>query len=181
MAENISEYDAELQALVAQSQETSGTAGWEVNKAMIQQWVEAFEDGNAMYTDEEYAKKSKYGGIIAPPPMTSTFSGGPRWPVRETARQAAPGANKLTEMLHAEGYTQTVATNNAWEFYRPIQPGDRLTSKGKTSSITTRKQTRTGEGYFMTNDSIYYNQRGEMVAKQSFTTLRFKAPERKKE
>lgn len=181
MPEDISEYDAQLQALVDKSEETTGTAGWEVNKAMIQQWCEAFEDANPIYTDEEYAKKSKYGGIIAPPPSIQTFSGGPRFPVRETARQAAPGADKLTEMLHAEGYSQTVATNNAWEWYLPIQPGDHLTIKSRTSNITTRKQTRTGEGYFMTRDSIYYNQRGEMVAKQSFTTLRFKAPQKAKE
>jgi len=36
-----------------------------VNEAMIRHWCEAMEDGNPLYSDEEYAKKSKYGGIIA--------------------------------------------------------------------------------------------------------------------
>lgn len=169
----------ELQALIG-TEEGPSVAGWEVNKAMIQHWCEAMEDGNPLYLDEEYAKKSKYGGIIAPPPMIQTFGGGPRWPVPESGGQSR-ATNRITEILHEGGYTQTVATTNAWEFFLPVLVGDRLSRKSRFATVSPEKKTRTGFGHFTTNETIYFNQRGEKVAVQSFTTLRFKPPERGKE
>ena len=46
----------------------------EVSKSDIRHWCEVMRDRNPLYTDEEYAKNSKYGGIIAPPTMTQTWS-----------------------------------------------------------------------------------------------------------
>ena len=40
---------------------------YEVEKGMIRRFVQAIDDPNPLWQDEEYANKSKYGGIIAPP------------------------------------------------------------------------------------------------------------------
>ena len=40
----------------------------------IRHWCEVMRDANPLYTDEEYASKSRYGGIVAPPTMVQTWS-----------------------------------------------------------------------------------------------------------
>jgi acyl dehydratase len=135
------------------------------------------DDRNPLYTNEEYAKKSKYGGIIAPPPAAQAFREGP-WPEPEKKAEASGYSDRLREILHSAGYTQTVATTNAWEFFRPLRVGDRLSMRRKLASVSTEKKTRTGAGFFVTNETIYFNQKGEKVAVQPFTTLHFKPPQK---
>lgn len=168
----------ELQAMVG-LEEGPEESILEVNKAMILHWCKAMDDRNPLYTDEKYAKKSKYGGIIAPPPMVQTFCMDAPWPEPQKKKAAATGyADKLRETLHKAGYNQTVATTNALEIIRPLRVGDRLSSKRRLASVSPEKQTRTGTGFFVTNERIYLNQKGEVICIQPFTTLHFKAPQR---
>ena len=50
--------------------------GWnrEATKDAIWHFAEALGDDNPLWTDEEYASKSRYGRIIAPPTFLYTFS-----------------------------------------------------------------------------------------------------------
>ncbi len=95
----------------------------EVNRAMIRHWCEAMEDGNPLYSDEEYAKKSKYGGIIAPPQMAQVFCMAPLWPKKELTDPQA----KAVRMMDEAGYFGVVATTTSQEYFRPLRLGDRLT------------------------------------------------------
>ena len=63
----------------------------EVSKSMIRHFCEMMEDPNPLYTDEEYAKNSKYGGIIAPPQMLMVWCMPRMWPCADTsiARRSA--------------------------------------------------------------------------------------------
>jgi len=57
---------------------TSGTVKYyEVEKGAIRRFAEAVNDANPLFQDEEYARKSQYGTIIAPP----GFFG---WPLKQT-------------------------------------------------------------------------------------------------
>ena len=40
---------------------------WEVERGAIKRFAEAVGDPNPLYFDEEYAKGTRYGGIVAPP------------------------------------------------------------------------------------------------------------------
>ncbi len=46
---------------------------YEIEKGMIRQFVQAIDDQNPLWQDEEYARKSQYGGIIAPPHFILTI------------------------------------------------------------------------------------------------------------
>jgi len=50
----------------------------EVDRGIIRRFAQAIGDPNPLWQDEEYAKKSKFGGIVAPPELlcTSMMSGG---------------------------------------------------------------------------------------------------------
>ncbi|UCC61363.1 MAG: MaoC family dehydratase N-terminal domain-containing protein [Dehalococcoidia bacterium] len=142
----------------------------EVNKPMIRHWCEAIQDGNPLYSDMEYAKESKYGGIIAPPQMVQAFCMAPLWPKRE--RNDPMG--KAVQMMMDAGYSGVVATTTTQEYFRPMRLGDQLSFTLKFVSVSPEKTTRLGTGHFLTSEYTYRNQDGEVVCIQPFTVLMFK-------
>src|ERR1035437_10665321 len=63
----------------------------EVAESDIRHWCESFRCTNPVYTDEAAAKKSKYGGIIAPPEMAQTWSlDDMEWALNRFVRNDAP-------------------------------------------------------------------------------------------
>ena len=48
-----------------------------VNAPMIRHWAHALSDFNPAYLDEEFAKNSRYGGIVSPPVMLQSWTMAP--------------------------------------------------------------------------------------------------------
>jgi len=44
---------------------------YKIEKGMIQRFVQAIDDPNPLWQNEEHASKSRYGGIVAPPTFIS--------------------------------------------------------------------------------------------------------------
>ena len=51
------------------------TEVFEVEKGMILKIAQAVEDPNPLWQDQEYAQKSRYGGIVAPPSIIWAVTG----------------------------------------------------------------------------------------------------------
>ena len=51
----------------------------EVDKTAVWRYCEVAEDGNPVYWDEEFAKRTRFGRLIAPPQGIFSFSFGPWW------------------------------------------------------------------------------------------------------
>ena len=87
----------------------------EVSKSDIRHWCEVMRVTNPLYTDEEYAKQSKHGGIIAPPTMVQTWS---LDPMKEALERFVDGNppfaedphNQLFGIIDEMGYDGVVAT-----------------------------------------------------------------------
>ena len=47
--------------------------GYPVSEVQIMYWCDMVEDSNPLYEDSEYARSSRYGGVIAPPPSRKHF------------------------------------------------------------------------------------------------------------
>jgi acyl dehydratase len=149
-----------------------GTSGavqyYQVEKGAIRRFADAVDDTNPLYRDEEYAGKTKYGSIIAPP----GFFG---WPQKQT--RGSPLAVDIPPELEAAfekaGYPLSLVLDGGmeYEFFLPVLAGDIL------SAVTTVRnlRERTGEtGSIIVSflDTVYHNRAGELVAKQQLMFVR---------
>ena len=147
-----------------------------VNTPMIRHWVDALDDHNPIYLDEEAAKKTRHGGTVAPPAMLQTWVF-PRPKIEGIAeRGGAPGdidPDHPLQRLDQAGYVGTLATNSELEFQRYLRPGDHLSTTTTLESVSERKKTGLGQGYFVTWVTDYKDQKGEAVGRQLFRIFKF--------
>lgn len=143
-----------------------------VCRSMIRQWCEVMEDANPLYWDEEYASKSKYGGIIAPPTMNQAWTLDPLWPEMEFPWMPHDVA---VEMFDEAGYTEVVATEQTMEFIKPLRLGDKVSAKIKFVGVSPYEhKTPMGAGHYLDILYTFTNQNDEVVGTLSFRFLKYK-------
>jgi acyl dehydratase len=147
-----------------------------VNVPMIRHWVDAFDDRNPVYLDQGVAASTRFGGIVAPPAMLPTW-GMPRPKLQGIAERGGRPVDThfddVVRALDAAGYVGTVATNSELEFVRYLRPGDHLHLTSEVESISQRKTTALGQGYFVTWMTSYRTADGELVGRQLLRILKF--------
>jgi len=148
----------------------------EVNLPMIRHWVDALDDRNPVYLDAEQAAATRFGGIVAPPAMLQTWT--MARPRIEGIAARGGAADEIDPespiaLLATGGYPGTLATNSELEFERYLRLGDRLVSSTVLESISERKVTKLGQGYFVTWVTTYADERGEVVGRQRFRIYKF--------
>ena len=129
----------------------------EVEKGMIKSFAQAIDDDNPLWQDEEYAKKTRYGGIIAPPTFPTALS----------------TSALFDKFLLMEGpYERLLNGGNELEYFQPIRPGDVISATAKIANLRER-ESKTGKMLFMIIEVTYKNQRGEVAAKERDTIIRY--------
>ena len=150
-----------------------------VEATHIMMFARAIGDANPIYYDEEHAKSTEPGNIIAPPTFVQASAhfdpdnslrpkigkpwiGSGKNPTGMTSpgsggsgsAGSSGGSSRAGLGLHAEQH---------FEYYRHLRPGDVLSATGKPGN-TWEKQGRRG-GKLMFNDAIteYRDQNGELV------------------
>jgi uncharacterized OB-fold protein/acyl dehydratase len=143
-----------------------------VSTPAVADWCDAIGDGNPCYLDEEYAAKSVHGGLVAPPATLDIWdrAGLPaQW---RTAAGGDPRGSVLRE-LEAAGFVGVVAVNSELEIVRYLRPGDMVQHVQSLESVSERKQTGLGTGYFVTTRQRYTTTDGEHVGDLLFRILKF--------
>ena len=139
----------------------------EVEKGAIRRFADAVDDPNPLYRDDEYASNSRYGSIIAPP----GFFG---WPVRWERGLTFPliyeELAKARATVAKAGYKRGLDGGVDYEFFEPVRAGDILTASSIVKDIIERKA-RTGALIFITSETTYTNQNGDLVAKELRTLI----------
>ena len=138
----------------------------EVEKGAIKKYADAVDDFNPLYWDEEYARNSRYGSIIAPP----GFFG---WPTRWTGSMPAfpKLRDEVSAILTQAGYTRGLDGGIEYEFFCPVRAGDILTALSRIIDIYEREG-KTGKVVFSVIETTYTNQNGDLVAKARQTSIR---------
>jgi acyl dehydratase len=126
---------------------TTSVSTMEVEKGHIRKFAQAIGDDSPLYHDEEYAKKSRYGGIVAPPTFATTFG-------FESKESVMAGLDiNYARLLHGE---------QEYEYFKPIKAGDVISFSTKITDIT-EKQGKSGAMDIVTTEMTGNNQDGEKV------------------
>ena len=132
----------------------SPPATTEVEKGAIVKFAQAIGDDNPLFNNEIEARKSPYGGLIAPPTFLRSIV---------EARPELPFELSLERLLDG---------GSDWEYFEPVRAGDRITAVGKITDISERTG-RLGLMVFMTVVITYRNQLDQVVATQTSTFIRY--------
>ena len=111
----------------------------------IAHYCDGIGDHNPLYTDPEYAKKTKFERLVAPP----TWLYSVYWAAQG---RGMPG-------VHAWH------SGDDWEFYQPIMEGDTFSYTNEMVDVLEKQSRMAGKTLIQFHDIRYYNQRGELAAK----------------
>ena len=126
----------------------------DIEKGAIIKFAQAIGDPNPLFNDEVQARKSRYGGLIAPPTFLRSMV---------SARPALPFDLPLERLLDG---------GSDWEYFHPVRAGDRITAISEIADINER----TGRMGLMIITSIvvtYRNQFDQVAATQTSTSIRY--------
>jgi uncharacterized protein len=154
------ELHAGLQRFVGLDAAEPRVASDPVNAPMIRHWCEALDDRNSRYQGPD---------AVAPPAMLEV------WTMTGRAQRWLPDDPfaQLMAELEGAGFTSVVATNTSQRYERELRPGDVITAHEVIADVSERKRTGLGDGHFVTTETTYTDQDGEVVGTRTFRILRF--------
>ena len=126
----------------------------EVEKGAIIKFAQAIGDDNPLWRDEAAARKTRYGGLIAPPTFLRSIG---------MVRPELPFDVPFHRLLDG---------GSDWEYFEPVRHGDRITAVARITDLRERAG-RLGLMIFMTAVVTYRNQFDEVVATQTSTLIRY--------
>ncbi|MFE6664009.1 OB-fold domain-containing protein [Streptomyces sp. NPDC057697] len=150
---------ARLKAFEGRAAATAGTGKDPVNEPMIRHWCEAMGDTNPAYVGPD---------AVAPPTMLQAWTMGGL----SGHTDRSPAYEELFGLLDGAGYTSVVATDCEQEYLRPLRPGDRITFDALIESVSERKTTKLGTGYFVTT-RMDVRAEGEPAGTHRFRILKY--------
>jgi acyl dehydratase len=121
-----------------------------VSDADIERLARAIGSTNARYWDRELARRSPWGGIVAPPTFLATI------------RAAAPIDGNLGLPVLNGG--------NRFTYARPVRPGDVVTGAAAVSDVR-MKEGSAGRMLFLVKRTTFVNQHNERVGSVEHTRI----------
>jgi len=139
----------------------------------IKRWCVANEDFNGLWFDEEYARKSDFGGITAPPLYLLAIDDA----MKPSSWLALEVYDMNTGTINTKKYPNFVGglqANTEWEFFEAVRPGDRIEVRAKCTDVFW-KQGKQFRLLFTFGETDYINQKGQTLARcRAGAVYRFK-------
>ncbi len=139
-----------------------------VSEREIKRFAQAIGDLNPLYLDREFAQRSRYGGIIAPPLFIFALDYYGDLPETELGPDGMPVSEEL-ELPLPPSYVR--GGSSEIEFFRPIKAGDSVTVRKKLVDVYT-KEGKSGPLLFVVIDTIVADQKGEPLVIERGTFIR---------
>lgn len=115
----------------------------------IQKYCRSVGDLNPLYFDEEFARKSRYGGLIAPPSIHI---------------QLMFSCTPVDDWMKSPG---TVNAGQSWSYNIPARPGDTIRLQARALDKFIRK-----DRLFVIHDNVFFNQSDEVICAGRGWTIR---------
>jgi acyl dehydratase len=132
----------------------------------IRRWVHALDYPNPIHWDQEFARRSKFGGIVAPQSFAVCMDYGHG--VHPACVGRIPGSH-------------LIFGGEEWWFYGTgIRPGDQLFQTRRFDGYKVADTKFAGPTMFSRGDTIHRNQHGALVAMERATSIRYLAEEARK-
>ncbi len=150
---------AKLRARIGEGFE--GRQPWrtEVNRDTCWHLAHAVGDLSPLYTDPEYARRTRWGRQLCPGIVLRCFD-----------TLSAPGSAGLPEGLPG---VHSIWTGSHYEWARPVLSGDRITSRSYLKDVVEKESRFTdGRTVYQTYEAVYHTVEGEYIGKRSDTYMR---------
>jgi len=125
-------------------------------RGALQRYLEAVGDNNPLWLDEGYARQHGWARCPIPPNWLVTVIAG-------------AGGGRIRPP-RSPSLTRSAAGGDVLEIYQPVYLGDTITSMARIADIQQHNR-RNGPMVTTIQETIYTNQLGEVVAKDSSTGL----------
>ena len=132
---------------------------YEIERHAVERFACAVGDPNPLYSNEDIAKNSPYGGLIAPP----TFF-----------RSLLPGQYPTP---YPEPFAHILDGGSSYKYLEPVKVGDQITVTRKIVDLF-EKHGKMGTMLFKISEISYVNQLGTVVATQTTTTITYGSGEK---
>jgi hypothetical protein len=127
----------------------------------IRRWTQAMHYANLLHYDHDFAKEGRFGRLVAPQSFAVATDDG---------HGAGPACVGLIPNSHL------IFGGDEWWFYGPrIFGGDMITNEKIPYDFSVKETKFAGPTCFQRGDNNYYNQDGDLIAKQRSTAIRYRA------
>lgn len=122
----------------------------------IRNWAFGCGDDNPLFTDPAYARRTRWGGVIAPGMMVGQIN-------RPMQGDPVPDEIRALRKSLFKGIHVFVSGSN-FRFYRPVRPGDTIYGFGGDLGCDVKQSEFAGRSVIVTSRRVKVNQRAEVVA-----------------
>jgi acyl dehydratase len=163
--ESMSEELAALRRCIGQE---SAPTSYVVDPGSVKYFADSIMDPDPIYRDEEYARGTKHGGIVAPP----TFFGGA---IGLRGIAAGDPRTMFGLVLPLPAGWLSVATGDEFDFLAPVRPGMTLECRERFVDAY-EKQGRSGRLLFYTFEKSFSNTDGDLLLRRKILCAALETP-----
>ncbi len=157
-----------------------------VEAGHILMFARSIADENPVYSDEEYARKTEVGGVIAPPTFVQASAQfEPEYPLRP--RMGVPWFGSAKEPTGIQrqsggggggggGGAAGLHAEQHFEYFRSVRAGDVLTATTTRGKTWEKEGRRAGKLVFSETITDYRDPQGELVVRARGVGVRTERP-----
>jgi 3-hydroxybutyryl-CoA dehydratase len=125
------------------------TLPYVLTREAIELYCRSVDDLHPLYLDEDFARKSRYGGLIAPPSIHILLMF---------------ACTPVDDWMRSPG---TINAGQSWSYNVPARPGDTITLSARALDKFIKKGR-----LFVIHDNVFFNQQGEVICAGRGWTIR---------